>query len=178
MEPYLGEIRLFGFGQTPRGWMPCSGQLLPINQNQALFALLGTTYGGNGVNTFALPNLNGRVMLGTGQSASSGATYSWGQVGGAESVTLLAGQMPAHQHMLSATLYATNSADQNSPAGNYLSQSTNNQFSTSPANTGMAAAAIQGTVSNAGGSQAHENRQPFIAMNYQIAVQGIFPSRG
>ncbi|KAA9333345.1 phage tail protein [Hymenobacter busanensis] len=177
MEPYIGEIRLAGFGFAPRGWMLCQGQTIAISQNQALYSLLGVTYGGDGIQTFKLPDLRGRIAVGTGRSWASSATYVAGQVGGTEGVALNPQQLPTHQHSLTGTLHTTGAPDNTSPLGNYMSKSENNQFGIGTANTTMAAGAVQGTTDNAGGSQPHENRQPFIAMNYMIAVQGVFPSR-
>jgi microcystin-dependent protein len=164
-EPFLGSILIFGGNFAPQGWAFCNGQLLPINQNQALFSLLGTTYGGNGQTTFALPDLRGRVPIHFGQGPGL-SSYSEGQVGGVESVTLIATQMPQHQHVQPAT-----NAD----------EGTNRPNSAVPARGGVYAAGSDGSAlaptSPAGGNQAHENRQPFLAINFIIALQGIFPSR-
>jgi len=161
-EPFLAEIRLFPFSFAPRGWAQCNGQLLPINQNQALFSLLGTTYGGNGQTTFALPNLQGRLPVHVG----GGITL--GQSGGAASHALTQGEMPQHTHPAvgSSTL-----ADQGVPTGNLWG--TGNAAYHPAANTTMNAACI----SNTGGGQAHENWSPYLTINFCIALQGIFPSR-
>lgn len=168
MEQFIGEIRAFGFTFAPRGWATCDGQLLAINQNQALFSLLGTTYGGDGVTTFALPDLRGRVSVHMGQGPGR-SPYVAGQVGGAEAVTLTASQMPAHGHPVAASSAAT---DKN-PSGNV------------PAYTGSAASygatldltMNQAMVGTAGGSQPHPNLQPYLTINWCIALMGEYPSR-
>ena len=182
MENYLGEIRIFGFGNIPRGWLSCSGQLLSIPQNQALFALLGTYYGGDGIRTFGLPNLNGRTIIGTGTSSSSGTTYNIGASGGSENVTLLINQLPVHNHLVNTST----SYDIGAPTGHYLANP-NTKGATSPvsnkananlfAPVGGAVTPIGPSVTQTGGTQPHENRMPFLVMNYCIATQGIFPSR-
>ena len=174
-EPFIGEIRPIGLNYAPRGWAFCNGQLLPINQNQALFSLLGTTYGGNGVQTFALPDLRSRVPVGTGQGPGL-SPYSLGQVGGVESVTLTTAQLPAHTHPVTGTMQAAELGDPSTPKGNFLAADANAQFGTGPANTTMGSAA-QGTSGNTGGSQGHENRMPTLGLNYVIALQGLYPSR-
>jgi len=164
-EPYLSELRLFSFGFPPKGWAFCNGQLLPINQNQALFSLLGTTYGGNGQTNFALPNLRGRVPI------HSGNGFTLGQAAGQEAHTVTISEMPTHQHFLQATTAATTT---NIPNGTLLSTSAPNDFYTGAAGlTGLVAS----SVSNVGGSQPHENRQPFLTLSWCIALQGIFPSQ-
>jgi microcystin-dependent protein len=178
MEPFLGEIRLMGFGITPKGWQPCQGQLLPINQNQALFALLGTMYGGNGKTTFALPDLRGRAIVGVGQGPGLSG-YIQGQAGGSEGVTLTVTQMPGHAHLLAGSLKADGGADASDPAGAYPAAPTDGTlpFATGAPNTTMSTTALTGNTANAGSGAPHENRQPVLSMNYCIAVQGIFPSR-
>lgn len=180
MENYLGEIRIFSFNQIPRGWVACSGQLLAIAQNQALFALLGVQFGGNGTTNFALPNLNGRAILGTGQS-TSGTNYVIGQAAGTESVTLLSTELPTHSHAMNTN----GSYDLGSPATNFLANP--NVQGTSPlankatvnlyAPAGGPVTTLAPCVTPTGSSLPHENRQPFLVMNYCIATQGIFPSR-
>jgi len=156
----------FAFNFPPKGWALCAGQLLPINQNQALFALLGTTFGGNGQTNFALPDLRGRTPVHTG----NGITL--GQTGGQESHTVTMQELPAHTHPVSAT---TNIANQGDGKGNLLAKTTGNLtiYSLQPPDTTLNPA----TVSNIGGSQPHENRSPYLAMNWCIALQGIFPSQ-
>lgn len=171
-DAFVGQISLFSFDFAPRRWAQCNGQLLAIAQNQALFALLGTTYGGDGVTTFALPDLRGRVPIGFGASAQSGSVQM-GQRGGSEAVTLTNATLPAHTHALTAT---TQIATRRNPPGRALATdtSTNAEYYTSPGQvTPLSPSAIGPT----GGSQPHENRQPFLAVNYCIALQGIFPSR-
>jgi microcystin-dependent protein len=159
--PFLGELKMVSFNFPPKGWAFCNGQLLPINQNQALFAILGTTYGGNGQTNFALPNLQGRVPLHMGNG------FVEGQVGGAQSVTLISNQI-GHGHPVSATATATT----NSAGGDFPAASGNVLYGAS-ADTTMNPA----IVGQAGGSQAHSNLQPYLVINFVIALQGIFPSR-
>jgi microcystin-dependent protein len=176
-ESYIGELRPIGFNYAPKGWLFCQGQLLPINQYQALFSLLGTTYGGNGQTTFALPDLRGRLPVGAGPlSGNSGSNYVQGQRGGVESVTLATTQIPAHTHPITGTMKTAGLGDPSNPQGNYLAGDNNAQFSAGPANATMGGGA-QGTSSNSGGNQPHDNRQPVIGINYVICTQGIFPSR-
>lgn len=163
-EPFLSEIKIFSFNFPPKGWALCNGQLLPVNQNQALFALLGTTYGGNGQTTFALPNLQGRVPIHTGNGHNLGTT------GGSRSVTVSLQQLPTHAHALNAT-----NADQNRtalPTGNFLGP-VNNLYA-APNSLGPLNAA---SVTSLGGSQPHNNMMPYLTLNFCIALQGIFPSR-
>jgi microcystin-dependent protein len=160
--PFLAEIRLMSFNFAPRGWAQCNGQLLPINQNQALFALLGTTYGGNGQTNFALPDLRGRVAM------HVGAGYTQGQVGGAAAHTLTQAEMPAHVHAETAM---TGAATSPVATGNRLAVA-NNQYAPAANLTSLAP-----SLSSVGGSQPHENRQPYIALMFCIALtNAIFPS--
>jgi microcystin-dependent protein len=161
-EPYIAEIKIVSFNFAPKGYALCNGQLLPINQNQALFSLLGTTYGGNGQTTFALPNLQGRVPIHFG-------SHTLGEASGQENVTLNISQLPAHNHLVSAS---NANPDQGSPAGNMWAGNTGAYSSASP-DSSMNPASI----SSAGGSQPHTNMQPYLVMNFVIALQGIFPSR-
>lgn len=163
-EPFLSEIKLFAFNHVPKGWAMCNGQLLPINQNQALFSLLGTRYGGNGVTNFALPNLRGRVPL------HFGGSHNLGEAAGSESVTLTAQTMPQHIHFLNGSTVATGGSD--NPSNRFLG-SASNLYHTPTGLTTM----NPGTIGNAGGSQPHENRQPFLTLTFGIALQGIFPSQ-
>lgn len=165
MDPYLGEIRLVSFQFPMKGWALCNGQLLPINQNQALFSLLGTMYGGNGQTTFALPDLRGRMPV-------HGAVEQ-GQSGGTAAVTLGLANMPAHAHTLMASDNNTHSV---SPAGRTfgnVEQNGTNMFRPQDGSAGL----HPGSVSNAGGSQPHNNMQPYLVCNFQIALTGIFPPR-
>jgi microcystin-dependent protein len=166
MDPFLGEIRIFGFGFAPRGWALCQGQVLAINQNQALFALLGTMYGGNGQTTFALPDLRGRAPIHFANN------HAQGESAGVEQVTLLTTQIPSHNHL--ANCNGTGSNAVASPGGTYWSKDTAGNLPYSNAGGGsMAPQAI----SLAGGSQPHDNMMPTLVINYCIALQGIFPSR-
>ncbi|MCY4780334.1 tail fiber protein [Sphingobacterium sp. UT-1RO-CII-1] len=178
MEPFIGQIQLFGFNYAPRGWAFCHGQLLSINSNPVLFALLGTTYGGNGQSTFGLPDLRGRVAIGHGQSPGF-STYTLGEQGGAESVTLLPNQMPAHTHQLMVSNAAGTTDVAN---GNYLANGavTIARGNTVPANlysTSQGGQLNQAAVGVQGAGLPHENRQPYLVMNYCIALVGEYPSR-
>ena len=167
-EPFLSELRIFSFNYAPRSWASCNGQLLPINQNQALFSLLGTTYGGNGQTTFALPDLRGKTPI------HFGSGFSLGQQGGEQAHTLTQSEMPQHIHVANGSSAA---ADAALPAGNLLGAVDNTTFGnayTAPSN--FAAMSPQG-VGNAGGSQAHQNMQPYLVLNICIALTGVFPSR-
>lgn len=174
-EPFLGEIRMFAGNFAPRGWAFCNGQILPIAQNTALFSILGTTYGGNGQTTFALPNLQGQVPVQWG-SAPGGSSYSLGQTGGSENVTLLIGQVPAHSHPVNAS----NTASTPSVVGAVPATIPAPRGGTA---TNSYAASGDGTTMNpqmvgpAGGSQPHANMQPYLCVSFIIALNGIFPSR-
>jgi microcystin-dependent protein len=163
-EPYLGELRLMSWAGRPKGWAQANGQFLPINQNQALFALLGTMYGGNGQTTFALPDLRGRVAVHV-----QGNTLAQGTAMGRESHTLVQAEMPAHSHVVVASSANGNQA---APSGNLLAAALNQYHPPSDLTT-----LVPATVTNVGGSQAHENRPPHLVLNWCIALQGIFPSR-
>ena len=162
-EPFLSEIRLFSISFAPKGWALCNGQLLPINQNQALFSLLGTTYGGNGQTTFALPDLRGRYAMHEGNG------HTLGEKAGAETATITQQQMPTHLHFLQG---ANKNGDQPLPAGNLLGN-VNNLYRAATSLVPL----LAGTVANTGGSQAHTNMAPYLAINFCIALQGIFPSQ-
>ncbi len=167
MDPFLGEIRIFAGNFAPRGWAFCAGQMLAIGQNQALFALLGTIYGGNGQTTFALPDLRGRLPVHPGTSVTQG------EVGGLEQVTLVANQLPSHTHPLLASSQA---ASAGIPTGNRVADTTAGGpllYAAGSAAVALSPAAIEPT----GLSLPHENRMPYLAMSYIIAVEGIFPSR-
>lgn len=163
-EPYLSEIAIFAFDFPPRRWALCNGQLLPINQNQALFALLGTTYGGDGRVNFALPNLQGRVPI------CEGNGHSLGERAGTESHTLSIAEIPAHNHTVRAVNAAPNAS---SPGNNNFAA----QTGFSPYGTTPQATMPEQVVSVAGGSQAHTNMSPFLCINFSIALVGVFPSR-
>ncbi len=162
-DPFLSEIRLFSFNYAPSGWAMCNGQLLPINQNQALFALLGTTYGGNGQTTFALPDLRGRVPIHVGNG------HSLGERAGEHAHTLSIAELPTHTHVANA---ASNDASMDAPAGNLLATAAN-QYAAPPGVTSL----HPQTLGNVGGSQPHQNMQPYLTLTFCIALQGIFPSR-
>ena len=161
--PFLGEIRIISFNFPPKGWAFCNGQLLAISQNQALFSLLGTMYGGNGTTNFSLPNLQGRVPIHVGNQ------YIQGQTAGEPAHTLSIQEIPAHTHLVTAS---SSVADQGSPQGNYLAVESSNAYSTAP-DSPMSPQAIP----NVGQSQPHDNMSPYLVLNFCIALQGIFPSR-
>jgi microcystin-dependent protein len=179
-QPFLGEIEAFAFNFPPKNWALCAGQLMPINQNQALFSLLGTTYGGDGIRTFALPDLRGRIGNGFGQWPGL-QLYNLGQTGGEESHTLVLGEMTAggHTHTINATNNGTTGgtnvpsaavtlgAGYSSPSGSPVAM---NIYSSAAPTIAM------GSLAPTGG-QPHDNRMPFLGLNYCIALQGIFPSR-
>jgi microcystin-dependent protein len=164
-EPFLSEIRIFSFGFAPKGWAMCNGQLLPINQNQALFSLLGTTYGGDGRVNFALPNLQGQVPIHVGSG------HTLGQKGGEQAHTLSISELPTHVHSANATSAAATAGN---PANTrLLSKSTQAALY---ANASNLTAMDPSSIGNVGGSQAHLNMQPFLTLTFCIALQGIFPS--
>ena len=168
-EPYIGQIMMTGFNFAPKGFALCNGQLLSINQNTALFSLLGTFYGGNGTTTFALPNIQGATPAHQG-TGPQGNSITIGQIGGEATHTLSQIEMPSHTHtMLGDSATATSTT----AAGHVWAASESSPFSTNGPNTPMNATAI-GT---AGGSQPHDNFQPYLVINFVIALQGIFPSR-
>jgi microcystin-dependent protein len=167
--PFIGTITMFGGNFAPRNYAFCHGQLISISQNTALFALLGTTYGGDGQTTFALPDLRGRAPIHQG-SLAGGGNYVIGQVQGTESVTLTASQMPAHTHVLSANSGPGSGVG---PSGAVWARSTATQNYAATGSTPMNAAAV----TSSGGNQPHPNMQPFLAINFIIALFGIFPSR-
>jgi microcystin-dependent protein len=165
-EPFLSEIRIMSFAFAPKGWALCNGQLLPINQNQALFSLLGTTYGGDGRTTFALPDLQSRVPM------SWGAGHILGERGGESAHTLSQNEMPGHTHAVQASTAATNGTA--TPANNYLGGADNVYL---PPSGGSQTTLRPDAVTTVGGSQAHLNMQPYLTLNFCIALQGIFPSQ-
>lgn len=178
MEGYISEIRLWAANFAPQYWLFCQGQILAISSNTALFSLLGTTYGGNGSTTFALPDLRGRVPVGVG--AGPGLTSrSLGQQGGFESVTLTTTHMPAHTHTVASALLKAQSgaANQKNPANAALAAALQNIYSSAAPNTSMGANTVEVTLNSTGGSQAHENMPPFQGLNFIICVQGLYPSR-
>ncbi|MGH1519609.1 phage tail protein [Chryseobacterium sp. JK1] len=171
-EPFLGQIAFVPYNFPPKNWAECNGQLLPIAQNTALFSLLGTTYGGNGTTNFALPDMRGRMVVHNGQAPGGPTTYTMGQTGGSESVTLTVTQMPAHSHTVNAV---TSEGNQNIPTGSLPADTKilDKEYSNAIANTTMNSTMI----SNAGGNQPHENRPPFITLKCIIALQGVYPTQ-
>lgn len=175
VDQYIAEISIVAFNFAPRNWMQCNGQMLNISQNQALFSILGTTYGGNGVTTFALPDFRGRAPVNWGN------TFSHGQRGGEENHVLLSNEMPQHSHTVSNVVAkaktASVDANTNNPVGNYFAENTaeTKRFTALP-DTLMGTVQSVSTVAE-GGSQPHSNMQPYVVLNFIIATQGIFPSR-
>ena len=171
-SPFVGEIRMFGGNFPPNGWAICAGQLMPISENEVLFQLIGTTYGGDGQSTFALPNLMGRVPVHQGTNPQTGRTFVMGELAGAENVTLTINQIPVHTHALQANVGGAGAL---SPAGMFIAGGTSgpNWFAASSASVSLApnALAVQG------GSQPHDNMIPFLAINFIISLFGIFPSQ-
>lgn len=170
-EPFLAEIRMMGFNFAPRGWGMCDGQILPINQNQSLYSLLGTTYGGDGRTSFGLPDLRSRTPIHRGAPSSGGGFAPvLGTKTGEETHTLSGAEMPQHTHTLSGS---TGSTGQDSPTGHL--------FASGPlhyhARSGGAAVPMSSAVGNTGGGQAHDNMQPYTTLNFCIALRGLFPSR-
>lgn len=166
--PFLAEIKIVSFNFAPQGWALCNGQFLPINQNQALFSILGTTYGGNGQTNFALPDLRARVPIHTGSG------FTLGERAGEAAHTVTISEMPTHIHSARASQDSTDNNITTAPNNFYSSTVDNSTLYFS----GNADAAMNaGVISNTGGSQPHENRQPFLVLNFCIALQGVFPSR-
>jgi microcystin-dependent protein len=163
-EPFLAEVRLFGFNFPPRGWAKCDGQILQINQNQSLYSLVGTTFGGDGRTTFGLPDLRGRVPVHLGHGVN------WGSKGGEESHVLTVEEIPSHTHELKAS---SANASSPTPAGNVYARAGSNTYHAADSEVNLRAR----TADNTGNSQAHENMQPFTVISYCIALQGVFPSR-
>lgn len=170
MEQFVGEIRMFGGNYAPLGWAFCNGQLLSIAENDVLFALIGTTYGGDGQTTFALPDLRGRVPIHMGQNPATGTTFNQGQAGGSETVTLTVAQLAAHTHPVQAV---TTEGNQSSPANGLWAATVLNPFSEQNPATAMAPNAV----SPSGGGQPHDNVMPFQCINFIIATEGMWPSQ-
>jgi microcystin-dependent protein len=170
-SPYVGEIRMFAGNFAPAGWMTCEGQLLPISENETLFNLIGTTYGGDGQSTFALPNLSSRVPVHAG-TGPGGITRVLGESGGAEAVTLTVQQIPSHTHP-AGCVGGTNTGSAASPGGNvWAAQSATGVYADQPPTNPMAA----GAAAPAGGSQPHDNMIPYLPINFIISLFGIFPN--
>ena len=171
-DPFVAEIRMFPFNFAPRGWAWCDGQLLPLSQNTALFSLLGTTYGGDGRSTFALPNLQGSAPMHPGQGPGL-SLHDLGETGGSETVTLLQSEIPTHSHALR---FVADVAEDVSPTGNSLALSTDGALYTT---TGIGTAQLAAQeITPAGGDQPHNNLQPYLTVYFCIALQGVFPPRG
>lgn len=166
-EPYIGEIRMFAGSFPPAGWMFCNGQLLPISENDALFVVIGTTYGGDGQETFALPNLQSRVPM--HQGTFSGQTFQIGESGGVESVTLTTQQIPVHTHALLASTVIANAQ---TPGGNVAAAGSGQIYTSNESLTTMS----NQSISPIGGSQPHENVQPYLCISFIISLFGVFPA--
>jgi len=164
-EPFLAEIRIMSFNYPPKGWAFCNGQLLPINQNQALFSLLGTTYGGNGQTTFALPNLRGKTPIHVGSG------HTLGETGGEQAHTITVNELPTHSHVINATNTVGDTIIPSNSA--VFANVAPSQVYSGPQNLGAMHPSV---VTPTGGSQAHLNMQPYLALSFCIALQGIFPS--
>jgi len=172
MEPFIGQIQAFGFNFAPRGWALCNGQLLPINQYQALFSLLGTTYGGDGRTSFGLPDLRGRVPIHSGNGPGL-TPKRLGEKGGAETTTLTTNQIPSHSH--SVVIKALEEGNSDDPEGKLIAGNGLSSFGSDNSSTLKNLKPIDS--SNTGASQSHNNMQPYLCINFCIALQGIFPSR-
>jgi microcystin-dependent protein len=173
MDPFVAEIRIFPFKFAPKGWAFCNGQIMPLSQNTALFALLGTTYGGDGKSTFALPDLQGNAAMHPGQGQGL-SLHDLGEIGGSQFVTLLESEIPAHQHTLRG---ANTQGDNPTPGGNILARpGATNIYQQNPS-ANLVAMAPQ-ALPPAGGGLPHNNMQPYLTFNYCLALQGVFPPRG
>ncbi len=171
MEVYLGTIMAFGFNYAPRNWAVCEGQILPINANQSLYSLLGTMYGGDGRTTFALPDFRGRASFAFGTASGSNITYTQGAKGGAENASVSTAQMPAHNHSMGVIAETPNASK---PSGSLIATPDPTIYSDHAAPD----ATLKGsTITNTGGSQQHNNMQPYLVLNWCIALQGVFPPR-
>ncbi len=173
MQPTLAEIRMFAGNFAPSGWAFCNGQILPINSNQSLFSLLDTTYGGDGETTFGLPDLRGRAPVHQGEGPGL-TDHNLGQKFGSETVTLTTNQLPSHNHTMQAT---SNAPDANNPAGKALATGSRSVSMDDRYGSSDNAVSMGSVTTNAGGGQAHNNMQPYLAVHYIIALQGLFPSR-
>jgi microcystin-dependent protein len=171
-DPFVAEIRIFGFNFAPKGWAFCNGQILPISQNTALFSLLGTTYGGNGQSTFALPNMQGNAPMHPGQGKGL-SLHDLGETGGTQFVTLLQSEIPAHAHGMMSDPNVAESPD---PGGNSLARGSSINAYQTNTNANLVAMSPM-AVGLIGGDQPHNNMQPFLTLNFCIALQGVFPPR-
>lgn len=178
MDAFIGEIRLMPFNYAPRNWAQCLGQLMPIQQNTALFSILGTYYGGDGRVTFALPNFSGTTAIGAGSGAGL-SSYALGEMTGVPSLVLQTQQMPAHAHAVTgAILTVSETGTSNDPATGYLALSVSEEYGETAGNAAMALNSVSGgPTSAAGGSTPHSNLMPYLTLNYCICLQGIFPQR-
>lgn len=174
MDPFVAEIRMFGFNFAPKGWAFCDGQLLPLSQNTALFSLLGTTYGGNGKSNFALPNLQGSSAMHPGQGPGL-SLHDLGETGGSETVTLLESEIPAHNHALMANVLDLGDTNVVSPTASLALSSGGTLYQQTA--TGGSTLALE-ALAPAGSSFPHNNMQPYLTLNFCIAMQGVFPPRG
>lgn len=179
-EPFIGEIKIFGFNFAPVSYALCQGQIMSIATNTALFSLLGTTYGGNGQTTFALPDLRGRMPIGQGQGPGL-PFYTMGEVAGTTNVTLLSNNMPIHNHAatgINVRIPVTSASEDSSATNNYIGNAVNDTFGPAASPTAsLGAPVVSGSTAPAGGSQPFSILNPYLAINYSIATQGIFPSR-
>ena len=177
-DPFIAQIFMFAGNFAPRSWAFCDGQILAINTNQALFSLLGTTYGGDGRTTFALPELRGRVPVGCAGQGPGLTNIAQGQKSGSETVNIATNNLPAHSHPATGLLKAVDAnGNQRTPGNNFIAADPDQRFATATLPTTMAADAATITLQNQGGNQAFDIRQPSLAINYIIAIQGLFPSR-
>jgi len=172
-DPFVAEIRIFPFNFAPKGWAWCDGQLLPLSQNTALFSLLGTTYGGDGKSNFALPDLQGNAPMHPGQGPGL-SLHDLGEMGGSEFVTLLESEIPSHSHALMAS---STTGSKSLPSGNSLARASGATPYIPPAGAPLVSMAFQ-SLTPAGGDQPHNNMQPYLTLNFNIALQGVFPPRG
>jgi microcystin-dependent protein len=177
-DPFIGEIKIFGFNFAPINYQLCNGQLLAIQTNAALFSLIGTYYGGNGQTTFGLPNLQGRMPIGQGNS--NGQTYVMGEMSGNSNVTLLSSNMPAHVHAaagINVRIPVATTGEDSAAANNYIGNAVNDTFGPTPSASSLAAPTVSGNTGIAGNGLPFSVQNPYLVINYSIAVYGIFPSR-
>jgi microcystin-dependent protein len=171
MDPFVAEIRIFPFNFAPKGWAFCDGQILPLSQNTALFSLLGTTYGGDGKSNFALPNMQGNAPMHPGQGPGL-SLHDLGETGGSETVSLLESEIPSHSHAWRVT--ASDPGEDRTPGGEALARSVGGNLYAAP---GGLLALSDNTLAPAGGDQPHNNMQPYLTLNFCIALQGVYPPR-
>ena len=172
-DPFVAEIRIFPFNFAPKGWAFCDGQILPLSQNTALFSLLGTTYGGDGKSNFALPNMQGNAPMHPGQGPGL-SLHDLGETGGSETVSLLESEIPSHSHALRG--HTADPADNNTPAPTLVLAQAHNGQAYQPSNANLVSMS-DSALTPAGGDQPHNNMQPYLTLNFCIALQGIFPAR-